>query len=198
MRHHLLYSTCIVVCQTDAINRMSQKPILSGRIGKWAYALVEYNLSCESLKSMRGQIVTNFIVKHRVNEKHDLKIGHTTCTPWKLYFDGSVCDNGQGFGVVLISSSGAIFGFSNRLKEDCTNNQSWVWSRFIWLRISAIYRCEPCWSLWWFTSGGAESIQGMLMLQWIFKCISWQVPRYYFFLWWIYYKTHARGRKWTD
>ena len=88
---------------------MSQKPILSGRIGKWAYALVEYNLSCESLKSMRCQIVADFIVKHRVNDKHDLKIGYTTCTPWKLYFDGSVYDNGQGFGDVLISPSGAIF-----------------------------------------------------------------------------------------
>ena len=57
---------------------------------------------------MRGQIVTNFIVKHRVNEKHDLKIGHTTCTPWKLYFDGSVCDDGQEIGAALISLNGAV------------------------------------------------------------------------------------------
>ena len=73
---------------------------------------------------MRGQIVANFIVKHRINDQNDLGVGYITCTPWKLYFDGSVSDNGQGFGVVLIYSSGAIFGFSNRLKEDCTNNQS--------------------------------------------------------------------------
>ena len=39
------------------------------------------------------------------------------------YFDGSVCDDGQGIGVVLISLNGAIFEFSNRSKEDCTNNQ---------------------------------------------------------------------------
>ena len=39
------------------------------------------------------------------------------------YFDGLVCDDGQGIGVVLISLNGAIFEFSNRSKEGCTNNQ---------------------------------------------------------------------------
>ena len=34
-----------------------------------------------------------------------------------------VCNDGQGIGVVLISPSGAVFEFSNRLKEECTNNQ---------------------------------------------------------------------------
>jgi len=36
LRHYLLSSTCIVTCQVDIIKNMSQKPILSGRIGKWA------------------------------------------------------------------------------------------------------------------------------------------------------------------
>ena len=94
---------------------MLQKPILSGRIGKWAYALVEYDLACESLKSMRGQIIADFIVEHRINDKHALEIGYITCTPWKLYFDGSVCDDGQEIGAVLISPNDAVFEFSNRL-----------------------------------------------------------------------------------
>ena len=72
LRHYLLSSTCIVVCQTDVLKRMLQKMILNDRIGEWAYALVEYYLACESLKSMRGQIVSDFIVEHRINDKHDL------------------------------------------------------------------------------------------------------------------------------
>ena len=55
LRHYLLSSTCIVVCQTNVIKHMLHKPILSSRISKWAYALVEYDLACEPLKSMRGQ-----------------------------------------------------------------------------------------------------------------------------------------------
>ena len=88
---------------------MLHKVILSGRIGKWAYALVEYDLSCEPLKSMRGQIVEDFIVEHQNSEEHDLEIGYIACIPWKLYFDGSVCCDGQGIGAVLISPNGAIF-----------------------------------------------------------------------------------------
>ena len=33
LRHYLLSSACIVVCQTDVIKHMLQKPILSGKIG---------------------------------------------------------------------------------------------------------------------------------------------------------------------
>jgi hypothetical protein len=37
-RHYILSSSCIVTCQYDVIKHMLLKPILSGRIGKWAYA----------------------------------------------------------------------------------------------------------------------------------------------------------------
>ena len=96
---------------------------MSGRIGKWAYALIEYDLACEPLKSMKGQIVADFIVEHRINDEHDLEVGYIVCTPWKLYFDGSVCDDGRGIGAVLISPNGASFEFSNQLEEYRTNNQ---------------------------------------------------------------------------
>ena len=73
-----------------------------------AQAYVEYDLACEPLKFMRDQIVVDFIVEHRINDKHDLEVGYVTCTPWKLYFDGSVCDDGQGISAALISLNGAI------------------------------------------------------------------------------------------
>ena len=48
---------------------MLQKPILSGRIGKWAYALTEYDLAYESLRAMKGQVIADFIVDHRIKVK---------------------------------------------------------------------------------------------------------------------------------
>jgi hypothetical protein len=36
LSHYLLPSTCIVACQTDIIKYMLHKPILSGKVGKWA------------------------------------------------------------------------------------------------------------------------------------------------------------------
>ena len=80
MRHYLLSSTCIVTCQTDVIKHMLQKPILSGRIGKWAYALVEYDLAYESLRAIRGQIVVDFIFDHWINDEQDLEVGYITHT----------------------------------------------------------------------------------------------------------------------
>jgi hypothetical protein len=41
---------------------MLQQPILTGRIKKWAYAWIEYDLAYEPLKSMKDQVVADFIV----------------------------------------------------------------------------------------------------------------------------------------
>jgi hypothetical protein len=43
-RDYILSSSCKVACQYDVIKHMLLKAILSGRIGTWAYALVEYDL----------------------------------------------------------------------------------------------------------------------------------------------------------
>jgi hypothetical protein len=55
-----------VACQYDVIKHMLLKPILSGRIGKWAYALVEYDLAFEPLWAMKGRVVADFIVDHAI------------------------------------------------------------------------------------------------------------------------------------
>jgi hypothetical protein len=41
LQYYLLASTCVVACQADIIKHMFQQPILSERIRKWTYALIE-------------------------------------------------------------------------------------------------------------------------------------------------------------
>jgi hypothetical protein len=48
---------------------MPSKPILHNRVGKWALALTEYSLTYQSLKSVKGQIITDFIVDHSIVEE---------------------------------------------------------------------------------------------------------------------------------
>jgi hypothetical protein len=122
MRHYLLSSTCVVACQADVIKHMLYRPILRGRIGKWAYALIEYDLTYEPLKALKGQVLADFIVEHGI--ELDNEINYLTFTPWKLYFDGSVCKDGQGVGIVLISPSSAKIEMSSQLNFHCTNNQT--------------------------------------------------------------------------
>nr|ABA97752.2 retrotransposon protein, putative, unclassified [Oryza sativa Japonica Group] len=117
-------STCIVACQANVIKHMLQRPILSGRIGKWAYALIEYDLAYEPLKSVRGQNVCDFIVEHHVDIAYEEEVCLVEVIPWKIYFDGSSCKEGQGIGVVLFSPNGMCYEASVRLEYYCTNNQA--------------------------------------------------------------------------
>ena len=101
---------------------MLQKPILSGRIEKWAYALIEYDLAYEPLRSMKSQIVADFIVDYHIDS--DALVSLISVCLLKLYFDGLTCREGQGVGIVLISPRGVIFETSVHLEYFCTNNQA--------------------------------------------------------------------------
>jgi hypothetical protein len=124
LRHYLLSSTCVGACQADVIRQMLQQPILSGRIRKWAYALIEYDLAYEPLKSMKDQVVVDFIIEHSTDQNSDESCNLVSIHPWKLFFDGLACREGQGVGIVLISPGGAIFEQLVRLEYYCTNNQA--------------------------------------------------------------------------
>jgi hypothetical protein len=87
----LLSSTCIVACQADVIEHILQQPILSERIKKWAYALIAYNLAYRPLKSMKDQVVEDFIVGHSIDQNSDELCNLVSIHPWKLFFNGSAC-----------------------------------------------------------------------------------------------------------
>jgi hypothetical protein len=91
---------------------MLQNPIMNGRIGKWAYILIEYDLVYESLTSIKGQVVADFIVEHQIDDTHELDMSYLTITPWTLYFYGLVCNEGQGIDILLVSPRNATFDFS--------------------------------------------------------------------------------------
>jgi hypothetical protein len=45
---------------------------MGDRVGKWAYALVEYGLAYETFKSIKGQVVVDFIVEHQIDNVTEL------------------------------------------------------------------------------------------------------------------------------
>jgi ribonuclease HI len=72
---------------------------------------------------MKGQIVADFIVQHRIDKQLDLDGGYVTFTPWKLHFDGTTCRSGCGVGIIIMSPSAAIFEALIRLDHKYINNQ---------------------------------------------------------------------------
>jgi ribonuclease HI len=73
---------------------------------------------------MKGQVVADFIVGHSIDQNSDESCNLISIHPWKLFFDGSTCREGQGVEVVRVSPRGAIFEQSIRLEYFYTNNQA--------------------------------------------------------------------------
>jgi hypothetical protein len=70
--------------------------------------LFGYDLAYASLKSIRGQIIADFITEHRINNMHNIDISIVSLVQWRLCFGGSIRSNGQGVGIVYISPYGTI------------------------------------------------------------------------------------------
>jgi ribonuclease HI len=86
--------------------------------------LIEYDLAYELLKSMKGQVVADFIVGHSIDQNIDESCNLVPIHHWKLFFDGLACREGQCAGVVLVSPRGAVFETSICLEYFSTNNQA--------------------------------------------------------------------------
>jgi len=98
---------------------MLSLPILNGRIGKWILALSEYDLTYESAKAVKGQVMADFVVQHC-----GLELTVVDLVPWTLFFDGSSCGVGSGIGIGLVLPWGAAFEFSFPIEASATNNQA--------------------------------------------------------------------------
>jgi hypothetical protein len=54
--HHILLSVeTIVICKSDVIKHMLSAPVLKGRLGKWMFALSEFDIRYQPAKSVKGQ-----------------------------------------------------------------------------------------------------------------------------------------------
>jgi membrane-bound ClpP family serine protease len=68
----------------DIVKYMLHKLILSGRMGKWAYSIIEYDLKYEPLRATKGQVIADLIVDHMVSTENDAHLAEVA--PWKLFF----------------------------------------------------------------------------------------------------------------
>jgi ribonuclease HI len=117
LRHILLSAEVIIICKSDVIKHMLSAPVLKGRLGKWMFALSEFDIRYQPAKAVKGQALADLIAE-RVNTN----IAALSVRAWAMYFDGSVCGDGCGIGILLVSPRGATYSFSIGLPATCTNN----------------------------------------------------------------------------
>jgi hypothetical protein len=117
LRHILLSAETIVICKPDVIKHMLSAPVLKGRLGKWMFALSEFDIRYQPAKAVKGQALADLVA-----ERTSTDIEAISIRAWAMYFDGSVCGDGSGIGILLVSPRGATYCFSIRLPAPCTNN----------------------------------------------------------------------------
>ncbi|XP_059658828.1 uncharacterized protein LOC132305167 [Cornus florida] len=118
-----------IVCQTDLIKYMLSRPLITGQIGKWALALMEFNFAYVPQKAIKGRALADFLADHPSPEIEsqvfdELDSASIFMTPWTLMFDGFSTSEGSGAGIVIISPTGNQILFSFFLDFRCSNNQA--------------------------------------------------------------------------
>ncbi|XP_059627432.1 uncharacterized protein LOC132270260 [Cornus florida] len=118
-----------ILCQTNVIKYMLSRPLITGRIGKWALALMEFNFIYVLQKSVKGRVLADFLADHPSTDidpwvYDELESSAIFLTPWILMFDGSSTADGAGAGIVIISPAGRKALFSFFLDFKCSNNQA--------------------------------------------------------------------------
>jgi hypothetical protein len=117
LRHILLSAEIIVICKSDVIKHMLSAHVLKGRLGKWMFALSEFDIWYQPVKAVKGQALADLIA-----ERISTNIATLSVRAWAMYFDGSACEDGCGIGILLVSPQGVTYSFSVRLPAPCTNN----------------------------------------------------------------------------
>jgi hypothetical protein len=101
--HHILLSAeTIVICKSDVIKHMLSALVLKGQLGKWMFALSEFDIRYKPTKAVKGQALADLIA-----ERTSSDIAVLSIRAWAMYFDGSVCGDGSGIGILLVSPQGA-------------------------------------------------------------------------------------------
>ncbi|XP_059669137.1 uncharacterized protein LOC132314276 [Cornus florida] len=129
LRVYMMPVLVYIVCQTDLIKYMLSRSLITGRIGKWALALMEFNLAYVPQKAIKGRALADFLANHPSPEIEsqvfdELDSASIFMTPWILMFDGSSTSEGSGASIVIISPTGNQTSLSFFLDFRCSNNQA--------------------------------------------------------------------------
>jgi hypothetical protein len=110
LRHILPSAEIIVICMSGIIKHMLLALMLKGRLRKWIFALLEFNIRYQPVQAVKGQALVDLIA-----ERINTNIATLSVHAWAMYFDGSACEDGCGIGILLVSPRGVTHSFSIRL-----------------------------------------------------------------------------------
>ncbi|KAG9453935.1 hypothetical protein H6P81_006839 [Aristolochia fimbriata] len=132
LRHFLLAHSTNLISRADPLKYIMSRPILSGRLAKWALLLSEFEINYVPQRAVKGQALANFLADHPVPAKWELTEEFPdeeiflveVLPPWEMYFDGAAQRNGAGAGVLFVSPKKDLLPYSFVLTQICSNNEA--------------------------------------------------------------------------
>ncbi|KAG9450560.1 hypothetical protein H6P81_010525 [Aristolochia fimbriata] len=132
LRHYLLAHSTNLISRADPLKYIMSRPILSGRLAKWALLLSEFEINFIPQRAIKGQALANFLPDHPVPAEWELTEEFPdeeiflveVLPPWEMYFDGAAWRNGAGGGVLFVSPKKDLLPYSFVLTQICSNNEA--------------------------------------------------------------------------
>ncbi|XP_074374169.1 uncharacterized protein LOC141714554 [Apium graveolens] len=112
------------------LRNVLSKPDLMGRMAKWAIHLSTYDITYDTLMSIKSQTLDDFVADFSTSqittaeEEFQRVISRVDTKPWTLYTDGALNLNGTELGLVLKSPYGDMIAHSICCDFKVINNEA--------------------------------------------------------------------------
>src|SRR6266487_5301472 len=134
LRYYFLAHSIII--RTDQpVKQLLARPDMVGRMLKWSLELAEFDISFESRKALKAQVLADFVAKMTTSTTSEKN-------KWTIFVDGSSNSQGSGAGIILENGDGVLIEVSLRLSFPTTNNQAEYEAFLAGLRLTEDVGCN--------------------------------------------------------
>ncbi|GAU46047.1 hypothetical protein TSUD_191180 [Trifolium subterraneum] len=116
LRYYFLAHS-IVIRTDQPVKQLLARPDMVGRMLKWSLELAEFDISFESRKALKVQVLADFVAEMTTSTTSEKN-------KWTIFVDGSSNSQGSGAGIILENGDRVLIEVSLRLSFPTTNNQA--------------------------------------------------------------------------
>ncbi|GAU32292.1 hypothetical protein TSUD_63090 [Trifolium subterraneum] len=116
LRYYFLAHS-IVIRTDQPVKQLLARLDMVGRMLKWSLELAEFDISFESRKTLKAQVLADFVAEMTTSTTSEKN-------KWTFFVDGSSNSQGSGAGIILENGDGVLIEVSLGLSFPTTNNQA--------------------------------------------------------------------------